>query len=124
KNNAGKSTVVEALRLISVITRRFQGLNYHELPSWIDRPRRERGVFPATDEFEFSSEAVFHRLGDPPSRIAARFSTGEQVEVFIGPQLTVVGIIRDSKGEVIRSKGQANKVQLPQVGILPQIGPL
>jgi len=89
KNNAGKSTVVEALRLISVITRRFQGLNYHELPSWIDRPRRERGVFPSTDDFEFSSEAVFHRLGDPPARIAARFSTGEQVEVLIGPQLNV-----------------------------------
>lgn len=124
KNNAGKSTVVEALRLISTVTRRFQGLNYHELPSWLDRRRRERGVFPATDEFEFSSEAVFHRLGDPPARIVARFSTGEQVEVFIGPQLQVVGIITDNKGEVVRSKGQANRVQLPQVGILPQIGPL
>lgn len=29
KNNAGKSTIVEALRLISAITRRFQGLNYY-----------------------------------------------------------------------------------------------
>ena len=124
KNNAGKSTIVEALRLISAITRRFQGLNYHALPSWIDRPRRERGVFPSTDEFEFSSEAVFHRLGDPPAQITAKFSTGERVEVFIGPQLKVVGIIKDAKGEVIRSKGQANKVQLTQVGILPQIGPL
>ena len=124
KNNAGKSTVVEALRLISLITRRFQGLNYYELPSWLDRPRRERGVFPSTDDFEFSSEAVFHRLGDPPARITARFSTGEQVEVLIGPQLKVIGIIRDNKGEVIRSKGQANRVELPQVSILPQIGPL
>lgn len=124
KNNAGKSTIVEALRLISAITRRFQGLNYHELPSWIDKPRRDRGVFPSTDEFEFSSEAIFHRLGDPPAKIAAKFFTGEQVEVFIGPQLKVVGIIKDSKGDVIRSKAQANQVQLPQVGILPQIGPL
>ncbi len=124
KNNAGKSTVVEALRLIGIITRRFQGLNYCELPRWLDRRRRERCVFPATDEFEFSSDAVFHRLGDPPARIVARFSTGEQVEVFIGPKLQVVGIITDNKGEVVRSKGQANRVQLPQVGILPQIGPL
>lgn len=124
KNNAGKSTIVEALRLISAITRRYQGLNYHELPPWIDRPRRERGVFPATEDFEFSSDAVFHRLGDPPARITAKFSTGEQVEVLIGPQLKVVGIIKDAKGDVIRSKGQANQVRLPQVGILPQIGPL
>lgn len=124
KNNAGKSTIVEALRLISAITRRYQGLNYHEIPPWLDRPRRERGVFPATEDFEFSSDAVFHRLGDPPAKITAKFSTGVQVEVFIGPQLKVVGIIKDAKGEVIRSKGQANQVRLPQVGILPQIGPL
>src|SRR5208282_2756406 len=37
------------------ITRRYQGLNYHELPPWLDRPRRERCVFPSTDEFEFAS---------------------------------------------------------------------
>lgn len=124
KNNAGKSTVVEALRLICAITRRYQGLNYHELPAWIDRPRRERGVFPATEDFEFSSDAVFHRLSDPPAKITGNFSTGDQVEVFIGPQLEVVGIIKDSKGEVVRSKRHANQVQLPQVSILPQIGPL
>lgn len=85
KNNAGKSTIVEALRLISVITRRFQGLNYSELPQWIDRPRRDRGVFPSTEDFEFGNDAVFHRLGDPPAKITAKFSSGEQVEVFIGP---------------------------------------
>jgi predicted ATPase len=124
KNNAGKSTVVEALRLISAITRRFQGLNYHELPSWLDRPRRERCVFPSTNEFEFNSEAVFHRHGDPPARITAKFSTGEQVEAFIGSESKLVGVIKDAKGQVIRSKGQANRLQLPQVGILPQIGPL
>jgi hypothetical protein len=110
KNDAGKSTIVEALRLISAITRRYQGLNYHELPPWIDRPRRERGVYPATEDFKFLSEAVFHRLGDPPAKITAKFSTGEQVEVFIGPQLKVVGIIKDAGGDVIRSKGQANQV--------------
>src|SRR5579884_1757319 len=108
----------------SVVTRRFQGLNYHELPNWIDRPRRERGVIPSTEDFEFNSEAVFHQLSDPPARIVAKFSSGEQVEVFIGPDSNVVGIIKDSKANPIRSKGQARQVSLPQVSILPQIGPL
>ena len=29
KNNAGKSTVVEALRLVSMVTNRYKGLTYH-----------------------------------------------------------------------------------------------
>jgi len=64
KNNAGKSTVVEALRLVSMVTNRYKNLIYHPLPKWLDRPRRERGVIPAVDNSEFSSDAVFHRLGD------------------------------------------------------------
>ncbi|HEY5913515.1 MAG TPA: AAA family ATPase [Verrucomicrobiae bacterium] len=124
KNNAGKSTVVEALRLVSMVTNRYKGLTYHPLPRWLDRPRRERGVFPAVDKAEFSSEAVFYRLGEPPAHITAHFQTGETVEVFIGPEFQVVGIIKDHQKEVIQSKGGAFKLDLPQVSILPQIGPL
>ncbi len=124
KNNAGKSTVVEALRLVSMVTNRYKGLTYHPLPKWLDRPRRERGVFPSIDSSEFSSEAVFHRLGEPPAQITAHFQTGETVEVFIGPDFEVIGIIKDRCKEVIQSKGGAFKLDLPQVSILPQIGPL
>lgn len=124
KNNAGKSTVVEALRLVSMVTNRYQGLNYRELPKWLDRPRRERGVFPSTEGLDFSTDAVFHRLGEPPAHITAHFQTGETVEVFVGPDFEVVGVIKDNQKEVIRSKGGARTIDLPQVSILPQIGPL
>src|SRR5437879_1941927 len=92
KNNAGKSTVVEALRLVSMVTNRCKSLTYHALPKWLDRPRRERGVFPAIEGSEFSNEAVFHRLGEPPAHITAHFQTGETVEACVGPDLAVVGI--------------------------------
>ena len=124
KNNAGKSTAVEALRLVSMVTNRYKGLTYHPLPKWLDRPRRERCVFPSIEGSEFSSDAVFHRLGDPPAHITAHFQTGETVEVFIGPDFEVVGIIKDRQKEVIQSKAGAFKLNLPQVSILPQIGPL
>jgi len=124
KNNAGKSTVVEALRLVSMVTSRYQFLHYRELPSWIDRPRCDRGVYPSTEGLDQSPVGIFHRYGDPPATIIAKFSSGDQVEVLVGPALQVVGIIRDKQGQVIRTKGQANHLQLPQVSILPQIGPL
>ena len=124
KNNAGKSTVVEALRLLSAITSRYQSLDYRRLPRWLDRNRRERAVYPSTKDFDFRHEAVFHRLGEAPAEISAKFTSGEKVEIFIGPELEVFGIIKDASGNVIESKGQANRVRLPQVSILPQIGPL
>ena len=123
KNNAGKSTVVEALRLLSAITSRYQSLDYRRLPRWLDRNRRERAVYPSTKDFDFRHEAVFHRLGEAPAEISAKFTSGEKVEIFIGPELEVFGIIKDASGNVIESKGQANRVRLPQVSILPQIGP-
>ncbi len=90
----------------------------------MERPRRYRGVFPSTDEFEFFNKSIFHQFHNPPAVISAKFSTGEKVEVLIGPDLKVVGVIKDAKGNVVRSKGQATAVHLPQVAILPQIGPL
>jgi energy-coupling factor transporter ATP-binding protein EcfA2 len=124
KNNAGKSSVVEALRLVSLVANRYQALNYHELPNWLDRPRRQRGVFPSTDGLEINNDGIFHRYGGPPGRIVARFSTGEELEILIGPDADIVGIIKDNAGDVIRTKGEARKIHLPQVAILPQIGPL
>jgi hypothetical protein len=124
RNNAGKSTVVEALRLVSVVTNRYQSLMYHSVPDWLDRPRRERCVLPRIDEFELDGDAVFNRLTDPPARIIAKFATAETVEVAIGPRLQVIAIIRDSNGDIVRTKAEALRINLPRVGVLPQIGPL
>lgn len=124
KNNAGKSTAVEALRLISIITQRYQGLSYKPLPTWLERPKRERGVTPATDEFDFNPKSLFHRLGDPPAEIIASFATGHKVEAIVGPNGEVVGVVWDEKGNVITDKAAALRTTLPRVSILPQIGPL
>ena len=110
--------------MLSAITSRYQSLEYRRLPRWLDRNRRERAVFPSTKDYDFRHDAVFHRLGEAPAEISAKFTSGEKVEIFIGPELEVFGIIKDASGNVIESKGQANRIRLPQVSILPQIGPL
>ena len=63
KNNAGKSTMVEALRLVSLITNRYQNLEFCAVPSWLDRPRRERGVTPSLENIQLNLEGAFHRKG-------------------------------------------------------------
>jgi AAA15 family ATPase/GTPase len=36
RNNAGKSTIVEALRLVSIIVNRYQFLNFSDVPDWLE----------------------------------------------------------------------------------------
>jgi AAA ATPase domain len=48
-NNAGKSTLVEALRLVGLVTDRFRRGSGHfvPVPDWLDDPEASRGIAPA-----------------------------------------------------------------------------
>jgi energy-coupling factor transporter ATP-binding protein EcfA2 len=127
RNNAGKSTIVEALRLISLIISRAPHLNFMNVPTWLEAPRAYRGVSPSLRGFEFDFTTVFHRYSDPPSVITAEFSTGGSIQIFIGrernePQIHAV--IRNKRGNVVSTKGQAQSMNMSTVNSLPQVGPL
>jgi len=86
RNNAGKSTIVEALRLVSLITR-YQRLDFCSVPHWLDRPKREKGVKPSIRNLDLSLESAFHRYRDPPAIVACTFETGQSVTIYIGNPL-------------------------------------
>jgi hypothetical protein len=91
-NNAGKSTVVEALRLVSVVVNRATHLRFDPVPRWLEQPKSYRGVSPSLDNEDFSFENVFHRYADPPAIVTAEFSTGARVLVFVGGPERVHGV--------------------------------
>lgn len=123
-NNAGKSTIVLALRLLSIVTARYRHLNFIDRPTWTLLPLRAKGVSPSLKGLEFESETLFHRYGDPPAVVTANFSSGHAVRIFIGANESIFAEVFNPDGESIRNKSQAIGVNLPIVGILPQIRPL
>ena len=123
-NNAGKTTIAEALRLVSVITARYATLSYHSAPEWLNVPRRLLGCRPSIEGLQIRSDTLFYRYGDPPARIIATFPSVATIDIYIGPETQLHSVITTISGEVIRSKGQALKLKLPLVSILPQVGPL
>lgn len=123
RNNAGKSTIVEALRLVSLVTSRYRGLSFSNVPSWLDIARIERGVAPSLKNTEINLSGVFHRYGEPPAKITAKFLSGEAVTIYLGKE-ALHAVIRDSRSKVITTKGEAARLSLPKVSILPQIAPL
>lgn len=123
-NNAGKTTIAEALRLVSLVTSRYTSLPYHDPPDWLDVPRRLRGCRPSIEGLQVQSDTIFNRYGDPPAKITATFDSVASLEIYIGPDAKIHSVIRNDSGDIIRNKGQAFKLSLPKVNILPQVGPL
>lgn len=123
KNNAGKSTLVEALRLLSIAVSRYSNINYQSPPKWTDLPKRIKGFKPSLSGFELSLENIFHKYAEPPAKISGIFQGAEVVTVYIGENANIFVTVCDINGEYIDRKG----VILPgisAISTLPQIGPL
>lgn len=124
RNNAGKSTLVEALRLISVVTSRYQSLGYREAPNWGGIPKREFGVAPSLKGLEIDFSTMFYRYNEPPAVIYARFMDDSALRIYLGGENQIHAVVMAPGESVIKSKSAALTLILPGVEILPQIAPL
>lgn len=124
KNNAGKSTFIETIRLLSLVTSRFKSLSYNECPSWLELPKLYKGVSPSIEGIEISTSNIFHQYGDAPSCISAEFTNGVKIELYVGEEARLYAIIYDAAGNMIKNKGEARGLEVPEINILPQVAPL
>jgi hypothetical protein len=124
RNNAGKSTIVEGLRLVAIITERYKNIAFKKVPDWIDLPLSHRGVSVSLAGLNISWQNIFHRYQDPPGKILATFSNGYKLTVHIGADKKIHAVIQKSNNHVIGNKGQAITAKLPKLSVLPQISPL
>lgn len=124
QNNAGKSTVVEALRIVAIITERYRSLQYKSPPEWTDLPKRDYGVSPSLKGAEINFTTLYHRYGSPPASIVATFSGGESIRIYLGGDQEIHAVICGADGEIARSKSHASAVRLPLVSAMPQLSPV
>ncbi|HZC82280.1 MAG TPA: AAA family ATPase, partial [Nitrospiraceae bacterium] len=124
RNNAGKSTLVEAFRLLATVSSRYQNLVYKPAPKWGGIPKRDFGVTPSLRGLEIRFDTLFHQYTDPPAIIDATFVSGHTVTLYLGTEERVHAVIRNERGDPIHTKAAALRLDLPRVEILPQIGPL
>ena len=124
QNNAGKSTIVEALRLISIVVSRYANLSYHEAPPWLEIPRYDYGVSPSLKNIEIDFIGIFHQYKDPPLIITAHFFDKSSVVIYLSSQERIHAVIIDQKGKIVKSRQQANRVRIPPISIMPQVAPV
>jgi len=127
KNNAGKSTIVEALRLVSLVANRAPHLRFSAPPVWTERYKAHRGVQPDINDLDINFDNIFHHYSDPPATILARFANGSSVEILVGKERDrgqIHGIIRNSKNRIAQGANEAAAAGIPAIAILPQVAPV
>ena len=124
KNNAGKTTLVEALRLLSVVVSRYKNLPYKPPPDWTNLPLREYGVSPSLRNLEINFRSIFHRYQLPPAYIEGVFENESSVSIYLNDNEEIYAVIRNSSGNIIKGRNQAVEAGLPRVSIMPQVTPV
>ena len=120
RNNAGKSTMIEALKIISSVTRKYKTLRFIAPPEWVDN-EESYGVSPSVENMNISDRGIFHMYGNPPAIIEAIFSNGTSIKAYVGEYLNIFAVIIDEGGCYIRNSKEAKNVEIPGIEVLPQI---
>ncbi len=127
-NNAGKSTIVEALRIVAVVADRLRNphARFVEPPMWLEGEQALIGVAPAVLGLpsDGAARSLFYAYDPPPAILSATFSGGAKVSVFIGPDAQVHGAAWDEAGAEITGRRQAQALTLDVIGVQPQVAPL
>jgi AAA15 family ATPase/GTPase len=63
KNNAGKSTFVEGLRVIALVCNRFRNLSFKSPPKWLNLSARYNGVSPSMENLGIDFPALCYGYG-------------------------------------------------------------
>ena len=119
KNNAGKSTSIEALKIISSIVRKYKTARYCFPPEWVNE--RHYGISPNVENLNISDRGIFNMYGEAPAIIEAQFSNGTSIKAYIGDGLEIFAIIYDQDGIPVQNAKQAKLTELPRIDVLPQI---
>lgn len=120
KNNAGKSTMIEALKIISSVTRKYRTARFIDSPEWV--PNVDAcGVSPNVENMNISDRGIFNMYGNPPAIIEAMFSNGTTIKVFVGEELSIFALLYNENGKLIRNSKEARMTDIPIIEVLPQI---
>jgi hypothetical protein len=122
KNNAGKSSLIEALRLVAAVVNR-KGGTFSRAPKWLSLPAFRTGIAPGISHLGLNLNAVFHRYGNPPAIITASFKGDTVITLYVGQEETIFATIQNN-ADWITTPAKFLALKLPWISVLPQIGPL
>ncbi len=123
QNNAGKSTIVEALRILSVTAQKFKQVNYTCAPNSLKLPLAIKGINVKLDNLKIDLRSIVHQYREEYGEFAeltAYFDERIVIHIYLSSKISFATI--ESNGERIKNKSAAKKLPDIPLYIMPQIG--
>jgi len=120
-NNAGKSTIIEALRIIAITSQKLRYSTYHEAPEQLNLPKRILGIAVNIDSLKIDLRTIVHQYQeDIAAEITAIFNNKVRIIVYLTPNIVFATVFHDEKN--ITRKAEAMKIGDLHLCVMPQIG--
>jgi hypothetical protein len=123
-NNAGKSTLAEALRIVAMASSRIKTSVFREPPDWLSIPRTNEGFSFSLQGQQINFETMFHRYGEPPATIRADFGAFGRLLIYVASATKTHCIVYSGTGKMLKTREAATKAGFPLMDALPQVGPV
>lgn len=120
-NNSGKSTIIEALRIVSDIAQKFRHTNYIYAPSILGLQASVRGIHVNINQLRIDLRTIVHQYKEGVfSQIIATFDRKVCIHVYLSSEVSFAVV--DVDGINVKRKSDAIKVEELDIFIMPQIG--
>lgn len=124
ENNAGKSCVIESLRIVAKAAQSSGKSVYGSAPKEFDLPANIRGFFINTKKLCIDLRMIIYYYDSSKyAKVTAHFDNKARIEIYLD-QNCAFAVLYDGEGKIVKSKRQAEEVRIDAIGILPQIGPI
>lgn len=124
ENNAGKSCLIESLRLVSKAAQASRKRIYNSVPTEFELPANIKGFAIDTQKLKIDLRIIiYYYKSSNYAKITAFFDNKAKIEIYLN-ESRAFAVLYDTEGKVIKSKQQAEKLGLDSMAILPQIGPI
>lgn len=126
QNNAGKTTTIEALRVLSVCQARLATASFIKCPEWLDQFCKGAGFRVSLETIDFDFANVQHAYDTAaPAIIKAKLKNNNEVHVYLGrDQSEVFCQVRKGPNTIIHSKSDLNLKNFGSIKVMPPVGSL
>ncbi len=126
QNNAGKTTVIEALRTLSVAQSRITTAIFTTPPEWLNGVCQGAGYKISLDTIDFDFTNVHHAYDtSSPASIKAKLRNNSEVCVYIGSNSDQVFCqLKPSAAKLIHSRSEIGGRSFGNVRVMPPVGSL
>lgn len=124
ENNAGKSCLIEALRLVSRAAQDAKRRVYINAPKEFDLPLNAKGFVIDTKKLKINLNIIiYYYAASKFAKITAFFGNKSKIVIYLNTN-TAFAVIYDMDCKIVKTKQRANEIGVDVMAILPQIGPI